>query len=84
MVLSLEEIKAKLGEKRINAVGAFSSWAAFKKWIVVPDTALDEHSHSKNRMTWSNVDLDPTPESKRNWRWWNCKERRGIENHQLI
>jgi nucleobase:cation symporter-1, NCS1 family len=67
-------IQARVVEKRRNATQAFKSWDEFKKWVMVPDTALDEHSHTKGGITWSNIDLDPTPPERRTWRWWNCKE----------
>lgn len=62
-------VQAKLRLKKDNAANAFRSWEGFKQWIMVPQTALDEHS--KSRITWSNVDLDPTPPERRNWAWWN-------------
>lgn len=77
MVPSPSAVKVKLREKKRNASEAFKSWEGFKKWVMVPDTALDEHSNSKSHITWSNVDLDPTPPERRTWRWWNC-ERNGL------
>ncbi len=41
------EIKAKSDEKINNARTAFSSWQAFKEWVQVPDTALDQHGNKK-------------------------------------
>ena len=71
MRISRGEIKAKADEKVYNAKHAFTSWQAFKEWVKVPDTALDQHGHQRAGPTWSNEDLDPTPPEKRNWRWWN-------------
>jgi nucleobase:cation symporter-1, NCS1 family len=73
MGFSPRDVKGMLSEKKRNATEAFKSWEAFKRWVMVPDTALDEHSHSRGSLTWSNVDLDPTPPEKRNWKWWNCQ-----------
>nr|POE77586.1 allantoin permease [Quercus suber] len=64
-------LRMRLDEKAYNAKKAFSSWQAFKSWVQLPDTALDQHGHSKGGPTWSNEDLDPTPYEKRTWRWWN-------------
>jgi len=69
--MNLKVAKAQALEKKANAVHAFTSWQAFKKWIQVPDTALDHHSHENSGPTWSNEDLDPTPPEKRTWRWYN-------------
>jgi len=71
MKLSRSEIQAKIGEKVYNAKRAFISWEAFKSWVQVQDTALDQHGHRRAGPTWSNEDLDPTPPEKRTWRWWN-------------
>ena len=49
---------------------AFTSWAAFKKWLEAPQTAPDGEGRPRNHR-WSNEDLDPTPEEKRTWRWQN-------------
>lgn len=67
------ELKEKAGEKKANAQRAFTSWEAFKEWVMVHDTALDQHGNpnSKSGPQWSNEDLDPTPAAKRTWRWWN-------------
>jgi NCS1 family nucleobase:cation symporter-1 len=73
MKFSPSTVKARALEKKRNAVNAFKSWDNFKQWVIVPDTALDQHGHAGSRMTWSNVDLDPTPPHKRTWSWYNCK-----------
>ncbi|KAK3675358.1 hypothetical protein LTR78_004868 [Recurvomyces mirabilis] len=65
------DAKATMAEKTSNLKHAFSSWDAFKDWIQVPDTALDQHGQRQEGRTWSNEDLDPTPPEKRTWRWWN-------------
>ena len=65
------DAKSTMAEKTTNMKHAFSSWQAFKDWIQVPDTALDQHGHKQEGRTWSNEDLDPTPPEKRTWRWWN-------------
>lgn len=40
--------------------------------LQVADTVLDAHGHpSRPAVTWSNEDLDPTPPSKRTWKWHN-------------
>lgn len=67
----LHELSAQVSEKKANARTAFTSWQAFKSWIEVQDTALDQHGHPKGGIQWSNEDLDPTPPRKRTWRWWN-------------
>lgn len=64
-----EALRQKAHQKKENASTAFKSWEDFKRWIEVPVTALDEHS--KSNITWSNVDLDPTPPERRNWKAWN-------------
>jgi NCS1 family nucleobase:cation symporter-1 len=69
MGFRISSVQDKLREKKANAAGAFKSWDGFKQWIMVPETALDEHS--KSNITWSNVDLDPTPPERRTWKWWN-------------
>lgn len=66
---SKSEIKATVAQKVHNARNATKSRQAFKEWVQVPSTALDQHGISKNGSTWSNVDLDPTPPEKRTWRW---------------
>lgn len=71
MKISRVDLRAKGGEKMHNARLAFTSGPAFLEWVQVPDTALDQHGHRKSGPTWSNEDLDPTPESKRTWRWFN-------------
>ncbi|KAF2765672.1 uracil permease-like protein [Teratosphaeria nubilosa] len=71
MRFSHASFKAKANEKAHNARRAFSSWHAFREWIEVPDTALDQHGHRREGPKWSNEDLDPTPYEKRTWRWWN-------------
>lgn len=40
-------------KKLANAKYAFTSWQAFKWWVQVEDTPLDEHGH-KSKVTWSN------------------------------
>jgi len=71
MVQFVATAKASASEKTQNARRAFRSWKDFHEWIQVPDTLLDEHGHPTSTHRWSNVDLDPTPPAKRNWRWWN-------------
>lgn len=71
MRFSRSEIKAKADEKIYNAKRAFTSRQAFKEWVQVQDTALDQHGHPQKGPTWSNEDLDPTPPEKRTWRWYN-------------
>jgi len=61
---NLDDFKYLASDKVSNAKHAFSSWAAFKQWVQVPETALDVHGAKR----WSNEDLDPTPPEKRNWR----------------
>lgn len=68
--MTFSTAKASAMEKKKNAVNAFKSWDNFKQWVLVPDTALDRHSHGETGPTWSNEDLDPTPPEKRTWR---CK-----------
>lgn len=67
----MERYRVQASEKKANAVVAFSSWQAFKSWVQVHDTALDQHGHRPSGPTWSNEDLDPTPEEKRTWAWYN-------------
>jgi hypothetical protein len=69
MASRIAAVREKLHEKKTNAANAFTSWDNFKQWVMVPDTALD--LHSKSSITWSNVDLDPTPPERRNWKGWN-------------
>ena len=69
MRFTTSEVKVKASEKVYNARRAFTSWQSFKAWVQVPDTALDQHGHARTGPTWSNEDLDPTPEEKRTWRW---------------
>jgi nucleobase:cation symporter-1, NCS1 family len=64
-------VTSSLREKKQHASAAFKSWEGFKRWARVPETALDEHNTNKGGMTWSNVDLDPTPPERRNWAWYN-------------
>jgi hypothetical protein len=78
--LSTTKVTARFRQRRDNAKGAFKSWGAFKEWVMVPDTALDVHGHSRSGITWSNVDLDPTPPERRTWRWWNCKATKQCVN----
>ena len=63
----LDDVQYLAADKASNAKHAFTSWAAFKQWVQVPETALDVHGAKR----WSNEDLDPTPPEKRNWRWYN-------------
>ena len=65
------DVKANAIEKVHNARNATTSWQAFKEWVQVPDTAIDQHGHKREGPTWSNVDLDPTPPEKRTWKWYN-------------
>ncbi|ROV99851.1 hypothetical protein VSDG_03116 [Cytospora chrysosperma] len=61
-------------QKAQSARHAFTSWPAFRAWIEAPRSAMDAHgreAHSPNDSRWSNEDLDPTPPSKRTWRWTN-------------
>jgi len=67
----LADFREQASHKADNARHAFTSWTAFKSWIQVHDTPLDEHGHRQSGPTWSNEDLDPTPPEKRNWRWYN-------------
>lgn len=68
----IDLLRSKATEKKYNAQNAFTNRSTFKTWIQVHDTALDTHSHRPaGGPTWSNEDLDPTPASKRTWRWWN-------------
>lgn len=73
MGFSPSAAKATIVHKGRNARAAFKSWDAFKQWIVVEDTALDQHGNEGSSLTWSNVDLDPTPPERRTWAWWNCE-----------
>jgi nucleobase:cation symporter-1, NCS1 family len=82
MAPSLGKAKAALLQKKANAAKGFTSWQNFKAWIMVPDTALDKAGNSGSRITWSNVDLDPTPPERRTWRWYNCKNAI-ISRHNL-
>lgn len=50
MSSKLQELKAAASEKKADARHAFTSWAAFKEWVQVRDTALDEHGHAKVEM----------------------------------
>ena len=63
MMIGGSMLKAKFVEKKNNVRDAFKSWEAFKTWIMVPDTALDEHGHTGSKITWSNIDLDPDRKS---------------------
>lgn len=60
--------------KAQSARCAFTSKAAFQSWIEAPSSALDAHGRetaSETAGRWANEDLEPTPPSKRTWRWTN-------------
>lgn len=65
----VDYLRTQASQKKASTQHAFSSWSAFKSWVQVHDTALDEHGHREAGPTWSNEDLDPTPIEKRTWRW---------------
>lgn len=73
MSARLQVLKGRIAEGKESTREAFTSWAAFKQWVRVHDTALDQHGHLGNEATkqWSNEDLDPTPPEKRTWLWYN-------------